>query len=238
MRRNPWLARNSQIDRLRGTLVRDHYPRLQMALIVSLTGLAGLAASFFMLRAGLGAMGLRYLCAMGVAYIVFFLLLWIWLRWRADSLELPDIGGDGAPSFRGEGGTFDGGGASGDYGSDSVGDTFGSVGDVGDVGDAAIPLVVVALVVGIAFSSFFVIYTAPLLFAELLVDGVLAASLYRGLRDVDRRHWLESALRRTFWPFVLTTALVTAIGWGMGQYAPEAHSIGEVLHHRSSVQER
>ena len=84
-------------------------------------------------------------------------------------------------------------------------------------------------------SSLFVIYSAPVLFAELLLDGARAAGLYRGLRGLDRRHWLESALRRTFLPFVLTTAVVTAAGWGMGHYAPEARSIGEVMQHKALI---
>lgn len=243
MRLNPWRARARQIERLRGTLERDHYPRAQMGLIVALTGFAGLAASFLMLQAGLTSMALRYCYAMGAAYIVFIVLLWLWLRWNADGLDLPSGdggGGDPVSAFSGKGGTFDGGGASGDYepasqafdaGSGS-GDGFGA--DV-DVGDAAIALAVVALVIGVALSSLFVIYTAPVLFAELLVDGLLSASLYRSLRGVDRRHWLDSALRRTCVPFLLTAAFVTAAGWGMGVYAPEAVSIGEVLRHRAQA---
>lgn len=255
MRLNPWLQRTRAIERMRARLEHQHYPRVQMSWIVTLTGLAGLAASFGMLQAGLTAMGLRYFCAMGVAYAAFFLMLWLWLRTRGDVPDPYIGGGDGAalPDFRGAGGTFDGGGASGDYevmsgaadladGASSaagVGDVAGGVGEAaGAAGDAAVPLAVLAvlaLAAGIVFSSFFVIYSAPVLFAELLVDGVLAAGLYRGLREVDQRHWMESALRRTFVPFLLTTLFVTSVGWGMGRYAPEAHSIGEVLQHRAQA---
>ena len=58
----------------------------------------------------------------------------------------------------------------------SLGDKMGAVGDV-DVGEAAIAIAVVVLVAAILFSSLFMVYSAPLLLAELLVDGVLAASL-------------------------------------------------------------
>jgi len=255
MRLNPWLERNRAIERMRARLERERYPRVQMGWIVTLTGLAGLAASFVMLQAGLTAMGLRYFCAMVVAYAAFFLMLWLWLRTSGDVPDLAAGGGDGAavPGFRGAGGTFDGGGASGDYevmsgaaslvddatSAAGVGDVAGGVGEAaGAAGDAAGPLAVLAvlaLAAGIVFSSLFVIYTAPVLFAELLVDGALAAGLYRGLRGVDQRHWMESALRRTFVPFLLTTLFVTSVGWGMGRYAPEAHSIGEVLQHRAQA---
>jgi hypothetical protein len=241
-RPDPLLQRRRQIDRLRCALERDHYPRLQMGSIVTLTGLAGLAASFLMLLAGLESMGLRYFFAMVVAYLVFFLLLWAWLRTRGEfDLDVPSGGGsDPAPGLNGNGGSFDGGGASGDYqpadsAASSGGDAGGDIGVDIDVGDAAIPLAVLVLAAGIVLSSLFVVYSAPVLFAELLLDGALAAGLYRGLRGLDRRHWLESALRRTLLPFVLTTVVVTAAGWGMGRYAPEARSIGEVLQHRAAA---
>jgi hypothetical protein len=78
-------------------------------------------------------------------------------------------------------------------------------------------------------SCFSVIWSAPLLLAELMVDGALSVSLYRRLRGIDARHWLDTALKRTVKPFVATTVLVMACGWALGLYAPHAHSLGEVL---------
>lgn len=263
--RNPlvtqYMARARRIGSIRRALERDHYPRLQMMLIVMLTGLGGWLASFLMLHAGVLSMGPRYFYAMCAAYATFLLLLWVWLRLRGHEVDgSADFGGGElpmpeSPSVNGHGGSFDGGGASGDYGNaatpldgidagggygESLGDTLGSVGDkigsVGDVdvGEAAIPIAVVVLVAAILFSSLFMVYSAPLLLSELLVDGVLAASLYRRLRGLDRRHWLETALRRTMWPFIMTALVVTACGWAMGRYAPEAHSLGQVLQHQAA----
>lgn len=76
-----------------------------------------------------------------------------------------------------------------------------------------------------------VVYSAPLLFAELLVDGVLTVGLYRRLRGMESQHWLETAIKRTAWPFAITAVLVFASGWGMQKYAPEAHTIGQVMVH-------
>jgi hypothetical protein len=258
MRLNPWLERTRAIERMRSRLEREHYPRVQMGWIVTLTGLAGLAASFAMLQAGMTEMGQRYFWAMLVAYGAFFLILWVWLRARRDDVvdfQPGGGGGDsaGTPPWNGAGGMFDGGGASGNYevasgaadladGTSSAvgaGDVAGGVGEAaGAAGDAAVPLAVfalLALAAGIVFSSFFVIYSAPVLLAELLVDGVLAAGLYRGLRGVDQRHWMESALRRTVVPFLLTTLFVTSAGWAMGRYAPGAHSVGDVLRHHAQA---
>lgn len=84
-------------------------------------------------------------------------------------------------------------------------------------------------VAAIVLSSLYVIYSAPVLFAEMLVDSILSASLYRRLRGLDANHWIESALKRTIWPFVLTTLVVAAAGGVMGHYVPQAHTVGEVL---------
>jgi hypothetical protein len=160
----PQFHRHLEIRRVRSKLERDSFPRLQMLLLVSLTGASGFVASYTFLHAGLVEMWLRYLASFAVGYLVFLVLI-------------------GA----------------------------------------------------MVFSSFlmlyFMVYSAPALFAELLVDGVLSASLYRRLRGLETRHWLETALRHTALPFVLAATITSASGWAMALYAPEAHSIGDVIVH-------
>ncbi|MDD2801527.1 MAG: hypothetical protein PHC94_11855 [Methylobacter sp.] len=248
MNSSPEFHRHHEIRRIRGDLERDSFPRLQMFLLVTLTGASGFVASYLLLHAGFVEMWLRYLASFGVAYLMFLFLLWLWLRTRAeDYADLPDI--SGSPSsgsgssetcYSGKGGHFGGGGASGSFDAPSesisvIGDSGSSVGDaLGTAAEAegfAIPLVVLILLGAMLFSSIFMIYSAPVLFAELLVDGVLSASLYRRLRGLETRHWLETALRRTALPFALTAAIVSASGWGMALYAPQAHSIGDVISH-------
>ena len=73
-----------------------------------------------------------------------------------------------------------------------------------------------------------------MLFAELLVDGALSYALYRRIKAADSPHWLESAVRRTALPFVLTGVFVSATGAAMAAYAPGAHSIGQVMQHQSN----
>lgn len=231
---------------MRARLLRESFPRVQMFILVSLTGLAGFGASVAMLAAGVDTMALRYALAMGVAYLVFLLLLWLWLRTSAaDYLDAVPYGGsddnasakDAEGDFGGGGGSFDGGGASAnvDFGAqDSVIEAVADnpLGVVAEAEEAAIPLVVILLAVGIALSSLFVIWSAPILFAEILVDALLAAGLYRRLRVLEPRHWMLAALKRTNVPFVLTTLTVAAVGWGMQAYAPDARSLGEVLSSR------
>lgn len=248
--------RTREINKLRGKLERDGYPRLQMLLLVLITGAAGFLSSYVLLTAGLSEMWLRYLVALGIAYVVFLLLLWLWLRTSAkDYGEIPDVtelmptsGRSAVSHYAGKEGDFGGGGASGAFDqplNPPRVDTAASLSDseplsgaldvVSGADELAIPLIVVALGVGLLLSSLFVVYSAPILFAELLFDGVLAASLYRRLRGLEKRHWLESAIRRTFWPFMLTAMFIVAAGWGMARYAPSAESIGDVVQHAKQV---
>jgi len=238
--------RSAEIQKIRRDLERDSFPRLQMFLLVAITGTAGFVASSLLLSNGLLEIWLRYLASFGVAYLVFLTLLWLWLRTRGEDWnDFPNISDVGSPSgshstggsFTGNGGDFGGGGASGSFDApadihngavDVVGDALGSAAEAEEF---AIPLVVLIFIGVLFVSSFFMIYSAPVLFAELLVDGVLSASLYRKLRGLETRHWLETAIRRTFWPFAMTAIMVSATGWAMSRYAPEAHTLGEVILH-------
>jgi len=244
---HPRFERFKEIQRLRQGLERDGFPRLQMFLLVSITCGAGFLASFLLLRFGLDTMWLRYLAALGGAYAVFLFLLWLWLRTRTEDYgDFPDISslpsgrGGSSPEYNGKGGDFGGGGASGRFDGAhesalSSPDFDAPVGEALDVvsgaDEFALPLAALALFAALVLSSFWVVYTAPALFAELLVDGVLAASLYRRLRGLETRHWLETALRRTFWPFALTALVVAGCGWAMQLYSPEAHTVGQVIAH-------
>jgi len=231
--------RVSAVESMRARLTREGFPRIQMFILVALTGLAGFGASAIMLSAGVDSMPMRYMLAMGVAYIVFFLLLWLWLRTSAvDYLDAVPIGssdttGD-ASDIVGGGGSFDGGGASASFDAGTTHSSLEAVAKnpleaVASADEGAIPLAVILLAFGIALSSLFVIWSAPVLFAEILVDALLAAGLYRRLRVLEPRHWMRAALKRTILPFVLTTLTVGAAGFGMQAYAPEARSLGEVL---------
>lgn len=255
-------TRSQAILRLQHRLEKDAYPRIQMGLIVTLTGGAGLLFSFVLLHAGMANMALRYPLALVAAYGVFLALLWLWMRTKVDDyFDLPDdavnlgfpSGSSGGldislPSFKsGGGGDFAGGGASGSFddgdalpapvglfssgGASSSSSSSGlDLGDIGDADELAIPLIVIALVIGLACASFYVVYMAPALFAELLVDSAFSAALYRKMRVVQGEYWLTAALRRTALPFALTAVFLGAVGYGLAAVAPGAHSIGEVLH--------
>ncbi|MEY2687655.1 MAG: hypothetical protein RL375_1853 [Pseudomonadota bacterium] len=228
-----------------------------MGLIVMLTGGFGWLASFLLLQAGMDGMAWRYPVALGLAYLFFLFLLWLWLRGQAGdaadmvdlatSLPMPQQGHLPSPRFAsGGGGDFGGGGATGSFA--EAGEVNGmaldsarTMGDVGklassvsDSDEWAIPLVAICLVAGLAVASFYVIYLAPSLFAELLFDGALSYTLYRRLRGRDGGYWLGTAVRRTALPFALTAVFLCAMGATLTAYAPGARSLFEVVHHRGA----
>ena len=234
-----------------------------MTLIAALTGGIGLLSSFVMLRLGLDSMAFRYPLAVCCAYLFFLFLVWLWLRTNAeDYADLPDLspgfgnasGGQSssAPDFRsGEGGDFGGGGASASFDASSGASDAPATPDglsmdagapfkealspIGDADEFAIPLAALALAVGLAIASLYIIYIAPIVFAEVLVDGALSYALFRHLKGHDPRHWLTSAVNRTIVPFAATAIFVAILGTAMSAYAPGAVSIGQVFGHKSAA---
>jgi hypothetical protein len=73
-----------------------------------------------------------------------------------------------------------------------------------------------------------VIYIAPVLLAEILVDSLLIGGLYKRIERIDRNHWLQTAVRKTLIPVLLCLLFSGIAGWALQAIAPEAKSIGEV----------
>jgi hypothetical protein len=96
--------------------------------------------------------------------------------------------------------------------------------------DDALWLVVVAAVVVLVLSvAAYVVYTAPVLFAELLLDAGLAAGLVGRLSAGEPRAWLRTAVRATIVPAAIATMLLGLAGFALARVAPGAASIGRVI---------
>jgi hypothetical protein len=248
-------AREREVARLRRLIEHAHAPRLQMMLIVALTGAGGFLASAFLLSFGVEALWLRYALAVVLAYLVFLFLLWSWLRLRHDDLvdgiDLIDAtlrAGAPAPCEFG-GGAFGGGGAGGSFddapapASHAV--AHASAGDAAppkaggglseaaagalDLDELAAVVVAIAALAGALLAVFSLVWAAPVLLAELVFNAALAAGLYRRLRGVRGEHWLRTALRRTAGPFAVVALLFAVAGGALQHVVPEARSIGQVV---------
>ncbi|HEV2827859.1 MAG TPA: hypothetical protein VGW76_09660 [Pyrinomonadaceae bacterium] len=247
-------ARDRQIEIIKQRLLRQSKPRLQVSLLLLITGFAGFLTSFLLLHVGVTRMWVRYPVVILISYVVFLLMLRIWLWFRGRSLDLdldpptpdlivPDVGTfDEGVGF--SGGDAGGGGAGGSWAestssstSVSSGDSSGSEVFAVDFEEGCLILIAIVALIAGALACFYVIYIAPALLAEILVDGVLVAGLYRRVRNIEQRHWLLAAVRRTLAPAMLAAVFFAFAGWGLQKAVPEAHTIGQVWKHVTRIDE-
>lgn len=203
-----------------------------MSLILLLTGLAGFLASFSLLQLNVSRMWIRYPIAILIAYGVFLLLLrlWLWIYGRdmdvdLDSadvvLELPS-GGSGSSEVS----HFN---ASADIGDSHTGVSSSWWSGIDfdlDLEEGWFLVIAIIVLIGALIASLYIIYIAPLLLAEILIDGVLLVGLYKRVKHIDQQHWLRAAVRRTVIPVLLIAMFFSIAGFAMQRIAPEAHSIG------------
>nr|WP_312250056.1 hypothetical protein [Stenotrophomonas geniculata] len=239
--------RAGELVRARQHLRERGWPRLQMALIVALTGAAGFLASHLLRLAGIDAMLLRYPMAVLLAYGVFLLLMWIWIRWRWDNVldgRSPDVG-SGSPSPRGStvespwggvGGRSGGGGASASW-NESAQAGGGDAGELPLTGlaedEAGLPLLailgIVALVASVLLASVWVVWSAPVLMAELLVDAAIASGLYLRMQGMHEQGWWRVCVTHTIWPLLGLLLFFVVLGWLAQEVAPDATHLLQVI---------
>lgn len=173
------------------------------------------------------------------------------------SIDLPSGSGGGAEGFSfGGGGDFAGAGAGGDFDAPNVpmpvvafssagnppssggaglsdgASGIGSGFDLGDVDlDDGLALLVVALVAVLVLGALvYVIFIAPTLFAELLIDSAVVGGLYKHVNSAERSYWLKTALRKTAIPAAIVLILLTIAGAVMQAAVPEAITAGDFFH--------
>jgi hypothetical protein len=148
----------------------------------------------------------------------------------------------------GGGGGFSGGGAGSDWteaptslhavasvsGSGGGGSPSGGGGWDLDLDEGALWLIPLAIIAAIVLCVVaYLLYLAPTLFAELLLDAGLAAGLYHKLLHAERRSWLVTAVRSTAIPACFVAALLALAGTIMQGAYPDAASVGAVVRHLS-----
>ncbi|HEY9420995.1 MAG TPA: hypothetical protein VIW92_06255 [Thermoanaerobaculia bacterium] len=262
-------SRERLIEKAKERLLRHGLPRLEMSILLALTGASGFLTSFLLLKGGVVSMALRYPVAVMVAYGVFLLLLRIWLAiqqdgWRdvvdvadADMVEMAldgvtSVGRGAGGGFSGGGGSFGGAGSTANFqapvplssspppapmavrSASAVGKSGGGKGfsfdfDL-DEGGFLVLLAVLILAVAVMGAAVYVLWTAPVLLAEVLVDGLIMTGLYRRLRKTEEpTHWLLGAVRRTWIPALAVAILFSFAGHLLQKAVPEARSIGPAL---------
>lgn len=240
--------RERRVAEIKHQLLRDSFPRIEISIILLFTALTGFLTSYWLLHAGFSSMTLRYPVCIAAAYCIFLLLLRLWLglhnpQTRAgnsyDNLvgDLPvsladtTINESSRAAFEfGGGGDFSGAGAGGSWGSGGDLPILDGV-DLGfDSEELGWIILAVIAILGGLLATFYIVWIAPILFAEILVDGVLITGLYHRVKKIERRYWLKTAVKKTLLPAVLAALFFSLAGFAMHKISPEAHSIGEVWH--------
>ena len=241
MPRADTLTRLAAVRKIRTQLIAKGYPRLAVATLLAGAGITAFASSVLLLGLGLEQMGLRYFLAVVVGYVTFLLLIRVWIALNRDAhdLSVPDLfhavpdlphGSIETATDASFSGGSSGGGASHSWGEPNV-----EIADLSDVdADDAWPVVIAVVVaailaVGAIIALWYVVYTAPILLAEVALDAALVAGMYRKLRREEAGHWLGSAVRRTWKPAAIVAICLTAAGLVMQWAVPSALSVGEVF---------
>jgi hypothetical protein len=270
-------SRKRAVELIERQLLRKGRPRLQMTLILFLTGATGFLISFALLHLGIIWMWLRYPISILLAYCVFLLLLRFWLFSHVREGEsglyvdpsildvgssianvLPsDGGGSAAEIFKlGGGGDFGGGGAGGSWAEGLNSASAASQGSGGgilgrgsgvvrgggrsglnldlDLDEGCLIILALLFILGGVVASLYVVYIAPALLAEILVDGLLLTGLYKRMKNMERGNWLRTAVRKTLLAALVVAFFFSIAGYLFQKAVPTAHSIGDIWTTRKS----
>ena len=232
----------TEIAHARQRLQRFGWPRLQMSVIVLVTAAVGLVSSHSLRLAGLDSMLLRYPLAIVAAYGVFLLLMWAWIRWRRDlqidevDVDLLDLATEEPQDWIGSGGGSSGAGSSASWESPSSPGLLNGLPNVELDGEAGLPVAAVLTLMAVAMiavvAAGWVIWSAPVLMAELMVDAAIAGGLYRRIRHMQAQGWWWLCVRHTIWPMCGVIVFFAAVGGFAQHVAPDATTLSEAVRTR------
>jgi hypothetical protein len=202
-------------------------------------------------------MGARYALAVLGGYLFFLAFVRLWIAYQTRNwsfgrrkqersqrsydvgdIDLPDLSALGQLSgaldggFSGGGGAFGGAGASGSFGdaSPSEGSSSGVLDGLGSAdGEGVAILVAVVALLGGLLALGFVVYSSPVLLAEVLLDVAVVGALYRKNQRHERGHWAAGVLSRTYKPMLVLSIFAGIFGFAIQSLAPEQHTLGAVL---------
>lgn len=244
-------------QRVEQLLLATSFPRLHMVLILSLAAVGAFLTSATLVALGLNSMGGRYALAVVGGYLFFLSCVRVWIAYQTrnwsfgrqkqrdysgsldiGNVELPDLsalgdlGGSADAVFSGGGGSFGGAGASGSFdgGSSSGGSSSSALDGVGggDGEGIAIVIAVVALLGGLIALGF-VVYSSPIMLAEVLLDVAVVGAVYRKNQRHQRGHWAAGVLGRTYKPALVLAVFAAIFGFAIQSLSPEHHTLGSVL---------
>jgi hypothetical protein len=221
-------SRTEAVKRIAQYLRRKSQPRLLLFAILVFTGIVGAASSFLMLHVELEAMYLRYPIAALIAYVVFLLLRRLWQSHQA--LQ-PDL----AIQLGTEPTVHDTPNVQMEDKKPPPKRSFPNALDAMDflnVFDDAPGLFIcllIAVIVGALALLGLVLSFAPILLAEVLLDGLLVAGIWKRFKKSGNDNPLGAAFRITRIPALVVILALSVIGYVFKLVDPSANSIGDVI---------
>lgn len=211
----------SRRQRFKESLLARYFVRFHMSLILLATIGSGLLSSRLLLRWGVEAPLARYPLNVAISYAVFLVFVRLWISYvndesshmetTMDVLEETGMPELPVPRLRG---AFD----------PSLPDV-----DLGDGDGCAVLAVLALLIAAILGAGGYLIYTAPEILSEVAFDAMLASSLVRVTRRMERQGWVVSAVRGTIVPFSIVLAMTLALAYTMHRTCPAASTIRQAL---------
>jgi|GEM_PF-2038485 len=227
-------------------ILKHGSPRLQMFFILVTVFTVGFLSSYIMVHFDIISMPVRYGAAVSTAYLSFFgcLSLWVWLIKKnktlgalidADLVDAVELGVDiiaetginpleaaAEAAHNAAGNSSSTLNDAGDSDSSSVFSFF----DI-DLDDGAIVIIIAIIAGALLVMSGYFIYTAPVFFTEILLDGLIAAGFYRNIKRLQADQWLTSAFKKTWYYFLIVLLLYTISGYIIQGIDPRIVTIGD-----------
>jgi hypothetical protein len=186
---------------------------------------------------GISAMWLRYPLALAVTYGLFLVLLSLLamrtarrLDSRRDVLRRQSLRHQWHSDEEDELKKFN------DF-LDDVGDGFRQSNEAGKCCTALPAFLTLMLSATVILICIYFVWLAPVIFAELIVEGSLAMWLYRPNARGTSTNWFHISLEQTGLPAFLMAACLVTVGIGFQIYAPEAETIVDVFQHAARQHE-
>lgn len=197
-----------------------------MFIILSITGLSGFLASVIATHLGLSAMVLRYPLSVAVAYGAFLLCLRLWIIYvKADddfkdniNDTVEEVLEDESPDTQDMTDTTD---------TDSSASLLDGISF--DLDEGIILVAVIIIILSLFCGSAYFIYIAPEFLDEILADTLLVAFLYRRTKTLQKNAWVETAVKKSWWMFLIIAVVLGFVGLVVQFYHPDIKTFGDML---------
>lgn len=225
--------------------------RMHMSIIMLSTIFCGVITNFIMLNTlGVSHPGLRFPLTVILSYCWFLTFVRLYIRnillrtSRGSVLDFSDFtpnfekgtGGD-TLIWKGDGGSFSGGGSSGSWGcedvatevakeaaKESASSSISSL--VEDEGGVVVVLVLGGLVAVAVFGSgAYFIWHSPEILSECLIQVILVSGMRRQMKKFSEAEWISHMFQTTKWPFVIVLVFSLFLGLGLRAFCPEANNV-------------